>query len=140
LGISLSASKRGDRQILAQTNGQIPLTPELRGLIPQSVKFEPPADGIYRPGWGGVGSPECRSCPDPSFGSNERSAKREGMVVLNAVIGADGLARQVEVEKGTNQSFEEAAIKAVIKWKFQPAKGPDGKPVAVRIPIEISIR
>ncbi|MFI5058880.1 MAG: TonB family protein [Candidatus Acidiferrales bacterium] len=140
LGISLEALKRGERKILAQNNGQIPLTPELRGLIPQAVKFETPADGIYRGGWGGIGMPECHSCPDPTFPSNERSTGREGIVVLNAVIGTDGRAHQIEVEKGTSQSFQEAAIKAVAKWKFQPAKGPDGTLVAVRIPIEVIFR
>jgi TonB family protein len=140
LGISLEALKRGERKILAQSNGQIRLTPELRELIPQSMKFETPADGIYRGGWGGIGMPECRSCPDPSFPSSEQSTGREGVVVLNAVIGTDGRAHQIEVEKGTSQSFEEAAIKAVTKWKFQPARGPDGTLVAVRIPIEVTFR
>ena len=140
LGISLEALKRGESKTLAQNNGQIRLTPELRELIPHSMKFETPPDGIYRGGWGGIGMPECRSCPDPTFPSNERSSGHEGIVVLNVVVGTDGHAHQIEVEKGTSQNFEAAAITAVAKWKFQSARGPDGTPVAVRIPVEITFR
>jgi TonB family protein len=140
LGMSLSASKRGERQILAQNNGQIPSSPEVSRLVPQSLRFEAPTDGIYHAGWGGVGVPKCRSCPDPSFPRDEASKRREGTVVLNAVIGIDGRAHQIEIKKGTSESFGASALQAVRRWTFQPATGPDGKPLMVRIPIEVTFR
>jgi TonB family protein len=42
--------------------------------------------------------------------------------------------------KGPGNGLEEKAIEAVRSWRFRPAVGPDGHPVATMVPIEVTFR
>lgn len=96
--------------------------------------------GIFHPGTGGVGYPSCAYCPDPKYSEEARKAKYQGTVVLQAVITPDGRAIDIEVVKGPGLGLEEKAVEAVKTWRFKPAVGPNGKPVAVIVPIEVTFR
>ncbi len=96
--------------------------------------------GYFRPGTGGVGYPSCAYCPDPKYSEEARKAKYQGTVVLQAVITADGRAIEIQVVKGPGLGLEEKAVEAVKMWRFKPALGPSGKPVAVVVPIEVTFR
>lgn len=64
--------------------------------------------------------------------------KIQGLVILEVVIGADGRAHGAVVTKSLGYGLDEEAIHAVRDvWRFKPALGPDGKPAAVRMLIEI---
>ena len=58
-----------------------------------------------------------------------RDNKIQGEVVLRALIGDDGLVKQVRVIRGLPDGLTEKAIEAARKSKFQPAMK-DGKPIA----------
>jgi TonB family protein len=64
----------------------------------------------------------------------------EGTVVLTVVVGADGKAHDIVVVKPLPDGLTEKAIEAVQSWRFNPAKGPDGNPAAVREMIEVKFR
>jgi len=70
-----------------------------------------------------------------------RDAQRRGLsgrVVLRVDVGADGTATDVDfVQRSGAPELDRAAMSAVRKWRFAPAKR-DGKPVAssVRVPID----
>jgi protein TonB len=96
--------------------------------------------GYFHPGTGGVGYPSCAYCPDPKYSEEARKAKYQGTVVLQAVITPDGRAIEIEVVKGPGLGLEEKAVEAVKQWRFKPATGPSGKPVAVVVPIEVTFR
>ena len=96
--------------------------------------------GAFRPGTGGVGYPVCIYCPDPKYSEEARKAKYQGTVVLQAVITADGRVTEVQVVKGPGLGLEEKAMEAVKDWRLKPAMGPNGKPVAVVVPLEITFR
>ena len=96
--------------------------------------------GYFHPGTGGVGYPSCAYCPDPKYSEEARKAKYQGTVVLQAVITPDGRAIEIEVVKGPGLGLEEKAVEAVKQWRFKPAMGPAGKPVAVVVPIEVTFR
>jgi periplasmic protein TonB len=96
--------------------------------------------GYFRPGTGGVGYPSCAYCPDPKYSEEARKAKYQGTVVLQAVITPDGRAIEIQVVKGPGLGLEEKAVEAVKQWRFKPALGPSGKPVAVVVPIEVTFR
>ncbi len=96
--------------------------------------------GAFHPGTGGVGYPACAYCPDPKYSEEARKAKYQGTVVLQAVITADGRAIEIQVVKGPGLGLEEKAVEAVKQWRFKPALGPAGKPVAVIVPIEVTFR
>ena len=96
--------------------------------------------GLYRPGTGGVGYPSCVYCPDPKYSEEARKAKYQGTVVIQAVITPDGRAIDIQVVKGPGLGLEDKAVEAVKTWRFKPAIGPNGKPVAVIVPIEVTFR
>jgi periplasmic protein TonB len=96
--------------------------------------------GAFRPGTGGVGYPSCIYCPEPQYSEDARKAKYQGTVVLQAVIGADGRATDIKVVKGPGLGLEEKALESVQNWRFKPAVGPSGKPVATVTLLEITFR
>ena len=59
-----------------------------------------------------------------------------GVVVLQLVVGPDGLPRDIRVVQTLGLGLDEKAIEAVKKWRFEPAKK-DGKPVAVAVNIQV---
>jgi len=139
IGVSLSAvSSQGSERMFGQANGLIPFTDQIAGLSPDSI---PEAKGgILRAGVGGTGVPTCIYCPAPEYTDEARSAKLEGAVTLLIVVNLQGRAENISVVKGPGHGLEENAIKAVKKWKFKPATGADGNPVAVIVPIEVTYR
>jgi len=96
--------------------------------------------GVFRPGTGGVGEPTCAYCPQPTYSEEARKAKYMGVVVLQVIVTADGRATQIEVVKGPGLGLEEKAVDAVKQWRFKPALGPNGKPVATLVTIEVNFR
>lgn len=94
----------------------------------------------FTPGKDGVGSPSCVDCPPPAYTPEARKAKFEGVAVLRVVIQPNGRATDIQVLKSPPFGLKANAIEAVRNWRFKPAQGPDGKPVAVVTPIEIHFR
>jgi TonB family protein len=137
LGVSLVLFQRDHKELLGMSAVKLELTAEMNRLPPPSILPGASPDAVYPAGWGGVGLPRCLKCPDPRF---PRGESAHAVVVLTAVVGTDGLPRDMEVQQTVKASYSEAALVAVKSWKFGPAKGPDGKPVAVRVPIEITFR
>ena len=86
----------------------------------------------------GYTTPRCDYCPDPMYTRAARHRHIQGVVVLRVVIGPDGRAHDIVVKKKLGLGLTEEAVKAVGKWKFAPAIGPNGKPAAVHMMIEIS--
>jgi TonB family protein len=96
--------------------------------------------GAFRPGTGGVGYPSCLYCPEPQYSEDARKAKFQGIVVLQVIIQPDGHATNIQVVKGAGLGLDEKAIEAVKTWRFKPAVGPNGTPVATITPIEVNFR
>jgi TonB family protein len=61
-------------------------------------------------------------------------------VTLQVVVLPDGSATNIEVVKGVGLGLDEKAVEAVRTWKFKPALGPNGTPVATVVPVEVSFR
>ena len=95
---------------------------------------------VYAAGKDGVGHPTCAYCPNPKYSDQALKAKFEGSVRLDAVITPEGRATKIKLVKGPGLGLGEKAVEAVKEWKFKPAIGPDGTPVAVDVPIEVSFR
>jgi len=86
---------------------------------------------------GCITAPHATYSPDPKYPKKESKAHRRGTVVLDLVVDADGLPRDIKVYLPLSPEFDEAALDAVKKWKFSPATR-DGKPIATQIKIEVS--
>src|SRR5207249_2152849 len=93
--------------------------------------------GMFRAGVNGVGQPGCIYCPNPDYSDEARKTKYQGSVLLDVIVTADGRVIEPRVLKGPGLGLEEKAISAVKNWRMRPASGPNGKPVACRVNIEV---
>lgn len=109
----------------------------------ESNRLEPiTIDGtpVFRAGQKGIGYPSCLYCPEPQNTEDARKANFQGIVVLQIIVQADGHATNIQVVKGAGLGLDEKAIEAVRAWRFKPAVGPDGRPVATITPINVNFR
>jgi TonB family protein len=97
-------------------------------------------DGPFFAGVGGVGFPKCIRCPNPVYPPDPRKFRIQGAVSLIITVEADGQATDVKVAESLGPEMDKAAIDTVRSWQFQPANGPNGKPVASIIDAEIDFR
>jgi len=75
---------------------------------------------------------------DPVYPSEAEKSRIQGMVVLSAVIGPDGVVRNLHPVSGPDP-LARAALDAVKWWRFLPYRV-DGEPVAVETTIEVEFR
>jgi TonB family protein len=59
--------------------------------------------------------------------------------VLWLVVDANGLPQNIKVQRALGMGLDEEAVKAVKRWRFQPATK-DGEPVPVMINVEVNFR
>jgi TonB family protein len=97
-------------------------------------------EGPFRPNMNGVGYPSCIYCPDPAYSEEARNANIQGTILLSAVIGADGHAANIKVVKSLGHGLDEKAAETLETWRFKPALGPNGNPVATITTIEVIFR
>jgi protein TonB len=79
--------------------------------------------------------------PPPRYPEISRRLGEEGVVLLFVVVDREGSAVEVRVDKGSGHSLlDEAAVKAVKRWKFEPARlGPLPVESKVRIPVRFQL-
>jgi TonB family protein len=101
--------------------------------LPQQKGGNTPAAGSK-----GYSRPTCKYCPVPEYSEQARKLKIQGQVVLDVVVGADGRVHNIKVVRGVGYGLDEKALETVRdKWTFVPANGPDGKPAAVHMLIDV---
>jgi protein TonB len=79
--------------------------------------------------------PEAIQKIPPVYPEAARQSGLEGTVMLQALVGRDGLVREVRVTQSV-AGLDEAAIEAVRQWWFKPARS-KGEPVAVWVAVPI---
>jgi periplasmic protein TonB len=96
------------------------------------------AQEVVNPG-PGVTMPTVVREVKPEYTPEAQRARIEGRVLMGAVVLADGAVDNVVVERSLDSAFglDEQAVKAMKQWKFKPGTK-DGKPVAVRIHVEMT--
>ncbi len=133
-------------RLSAQSTGQARSAPPPAAPSPAAQSKATPApdqkaqSGPFVAGDNGVGYPSCVYCPEPQYSDAAREAKFEGAVVLQIIIQTDGHATDIKVVKSPGFGLEYKAIEAVRTWRFKPALGPNGKPVATITPVEVTFR
>ena len=104
--------------------------------------FEQPAppapSGTYRVG-AGVSPPSVTYKKDPGYSEEARKAHLSGIVVLQIIVGVDGLPRDIRVVRPLGMGLDEMAVGTVNQWRFRPGMK-DGKPVNVQASIEVNFR
>ena len=86
-----------------------------------------------------VAPPRATYSPDPKYPEKARRAKERGDVILQLVVGTDGVPRDVKVDRGLTPEMEQAAIDAVKHWKFTPATR-EGHSVPAQIKVAVSFK
>jgi protein TonB len=79
--------------------------------------------------------------PAPHYPSLSRRLGEQGLVLLRVQVTADGTAGSVELQTGSGSTrLDEAALEAVKKWQFVPAKrGEQSVSASVVVPVRFSI-
>jgi protein TonB len=85
----------------------------------------------------GVTYPSCQYCPRPDYSEEARKVKYSGSVMLNVIVLANGKTGRIEVVNSPGMGLDEKAVEAVRGWMFRPGVGPNGKPVATIVAIEV---
>jgi protein TonB len=82
----------------------------------------------------GVTTPRVTHQVDPEHPA--RGFRISGTVLIGLVITSKGEPKEVHVVRSLEKDVDDAAVEAVKQWHFAPATK-DGKPVAVKIDVEI---
>ena len=94
----------------------------------------PPAKDPVRPG-GSIRRPERVQYFAPEYPALARAARREGTVILEAVLDIDGSVREARVLRSV-PLLDDAALEAVRQWRFTPTLL-NGEPVPVVLTVTV---
>ncbi len=83
----------------------------------------------------GVTPPRVVKQVNPHY-SNDRGVRAVGSVIIALVVSSKGLPKDPHVVKSLDKDLDQSAIDAVKEWIFSPAQK-DGKPIAVRVSVQI---
>ena len=142
LDITIAAYSVRDARGIIGLKTTSSLSSEVRTLIGteipdiSSLSTEP----VYLPNKDVIGYPKCQHCPEAHYTEDAVKQQIEGTVTLEAIVGADGRAHNISVLKGLPFGLTRQAVIAVGSWMFKPAVDADGKPVAVRLVVEVTFR
>lgn len=81
----------------------------------------------------GINPPKLIHSVQPQYPEQARKEKRQGKVVLEAVLGTDGVPQAIKVIKvfEGGEDCAAAAVEAARQWRYEPATDKNGKPVQV---------
>lgn len=141
---SYSAAENGIGVTLAgggvQVIGKVVMTDEMKSHLMVPLDSLVPSDGIFEANGGGISAPRCEYCPNPQFSAEAVKSHLQGSVVLSAVINVEGRVTATSIVKPLGGGLDERAAETVRTWRLKPALNVDGKPVAMRTPIEVVFR
>jgi TolB-like protein len=84
--------------------------------------------------------PACKRCPDPIFLVPNVADVTERTVVLIALVGSDGRARDIEIVRPLPHGLTEKAIETAQAWIFTPGRTAEGQVAEVETPIEVTFK
>lgn len=103
---------------------------EEEDVVPNPPVYEPPKFGV-----------SYLNNPAPVYPAEAKRQKQQGVVMLRVLVKESGKPEQVEVSESAGvQSLDNAALNAVKKWTFIPAKiGSQVIPAYVIVPIRFNL-
>ena len=96
------------------------------------------APPVYTTG-NGVSAPVLVTEVKPEYTQEAKDARIQGIVRLECVVGSNGGVGDVKVTQSldTVLGLDQQAVNALKAWRFKPGEK-DGKPVAVRVVVEMA--
>jgi TonB family protein len=76
---------------------------------------------------------------NPKPDSGTKGFRITGEVLIALIVNSRGIPVNVHVVRSVDREIDASAVEAVQQWRFEPARK-DGKPVAVRVTVEIRFR
>lgn len=118
-----------------------PAAPVVQAKVPEAVEAPPPkveAEAVVEPPRFGAAY---LNNPAPDYPGMSRRQGEQGRVLLRVLVAADGTADTVQLEDSSGfNKLDQAAIQAVKKWTFIPAKRSNKAISAyVLVPISFSL-
>src|SRR5262245_59015959 len=89
-----------------------------------------PRDGEALTAGPGITLPKLVLKVPPAYPESARLKRVEGRVILQAVIDREGRVADVKVLRSTDKRFDAASVRAVRKWRYEPAHE-GGVPITV---------
>ncbi len=125
------------RELAAQ---QLTLLEKAAALEAPAVQAPPPDDGdrVYHL-TSQIEPPVLVSKVNPDYPLSARSKRREGSVVIAAVVGVDGSVRAAKIVRSVSPDIDRAALEAVRVWRYRPATR-EGRSVAVHTVIQVDFK
>ena len=88
---------------------------------------------------GDVSAPVAIKRIDPQYTEVARSARMEGVVIIEAIIDTNGRVTDARVLKSLGMGLDDSALDAVKRWRFTPGKL-NGQPVPVIYNLTVNFR
>src|SRR6185436_20020287 len=96
--------------------------------------------GVFEPSSGAAASVESRPVPlnrpRPGYTELARANGTQGSITVRALVGSDGLVKEVRIIKGLPDGLNEEAQRSVYQMQFKPAMK-DGQPVSFWLALEV---
>lgn len=86
-----------------------------------------------------VRAPRATFAPDPEYSEEARSDNYQGSMQVGLSVSPDGKPAELCSEQGLGRGWDEKALAGGRNWTFDPGME-DGKPVPVRISVEVEFR
>lgn len=105
--------------------------------LPQNIEQAPVAGGpaVQAP------APLADQSPSPRYPVEAMRRGDEGVVVLQVAVDADGRPASIDIaERSGSRDLDRAAVEAVSRWRFEPARDAAGTPVAGRLSVPIDFK
>jgi len=80
--------------------------------------------------------PKAKTTPDPGYPSGQSGSST---VTLSIVVDSDSKLHDIRIEKSGGTPFDIEAVRAVERWRMEPAKC-NGNPIAAQVHIQVQFR
>jgi TonB family protein len=98
-------------------------------VLAQAPTTAPAQDPVYSLG-NGVTAPKLVHSVEAGYTEQARKDKISGTVMIDFVVGKDGVPRNFQVIKSLGDGLDDSATSAISEYRYQPAMK-DGAPVSV---------
>ncbi len=145
--LTFVSSAQDENQSVSGTPSRstVPHNSLMTPVCPTKFDFHPEVDGIYRAG-GDVKPPRPKRTKDATFSDEARRAMRDqhlssfhAISLIGFTVTVKGKTQDLCVIKAAGYGLDENAMRAVAKWRFDPATK-SGAPVAVRLSTEVDFK
>jgi hypothetical protein len=82
--------------------------------------------------------PSCVYCPPPTYNDEARRDKVQGTSLFEVLVSSTGEIVKAHPTKLLGYGLDQQGFEAIKRWRLKPALGPDGRPIAVIVMIEVT--